>query len=333
MPGLLRLLLDIMKILIVGGTSFVGRAIAHAAVEKGHEVSVLNRGKSPNDLPDSVHRLIGDRQGDLSVLDGKSFDATIDAIAYRPKDVELLANALGGRGGHYIQISSISAYKYPGATGATESTPLIELGDLDPEAPVDGNTYGPLKAASERAAHEHFGSDIGIIRPTYVIGSYDKTMRFPYWVARIQRGGKVAFPGPANSSMQWIDARDLGAFTVLMAEKKFIGGVHVCNPSLGVGFGEVMERIAKRVGPSGTELVEISPSELSDSKWFEKFPLWSGGFDPTSLALSNEYAVSLGLTLRSLEESIDDTAQWLITTPWQDNWLDADDEKTLFTDS
>ena len=329
----MRLLLVIMKILIVGGTSFVGRAIAHAAVENGHDVSVLNRGKSPNDLPDSVHRLIGDRQGDLSVLDGKSFDATIDAIAYRPRDVELLANALGGRGGHYIQISSISAYKYPGAAGATESTPLIELGDLDPEAPVDGNTYGPLKAASERAAHEHFGSDIGIIRPTYVVGSHDKTMRFPYWVARIQLGAKVAFPGPASSSMQWIDARDLGAFTVLMAEKKFIGGVHVCNPSLGVGFGEVMQRIAKRVGPSDTELVEIAPSQLSDAMWFEKFPLWSGGFDPTSLALSNEYAVSLGLTLRSLEESIDDTAHWLLTTPWQVSWLDADVEKTLFADS
>ena len=321
-----------MKILIVGGTSFVGRSIAHAAVAKGHDVSVLNRGVTPNDLPDSVHRLIGDRQGDLSVLNDKSFDVTIDAIAYRPKDVEQLAKALGNRGGHYIQISSISAYKYPAAVGAKEDIPILELGTTDLDAPVDGQTYGPLKAASERAAHEYFGSNIGIIRPTYVIGSHDKTMRFPYWVARIQRGGKVAFPGPASSAMQWIDARDLGEFTVLMAEKKFVGGVHICNPSLGMGFGDVLQRIAKRVGPSGTELVEIAPSKLSDSSWFEKFPLWSGGFDPTSLAINNEYAVSLGLTLRSLEESIDDTASWLSDIPWSENWLNADAEQTLFED-
>lgn len=332
MPGLLRLLLVIMKILIVGGTSFVGRSIAHAAVAKGHDVSVLNRGVTPNDLPDSVHRLIGDRQGDLSVLNDKSFDVTIDAIAYRPKDVEQLAKALGNRGGHYIQISSISAYKYPAAVGAKEDIPILELGTTDLDAPVDGQTYGPLKAASERAAHEYFGSNIGIIRPTYVIGSHDKTMRFPYWVARIQRGGKVAFPGPASSAMQWIDARDLGEFTVLMAEKKFVGGVHICNPSLGMGFGDVLQRIAKRVGPSGTELVEIAPSKLSDSSWFEKFPLWSGGFDPTSLAINNEYAVSLGLTLRSLEESIEDTASWLSDIPWSENWLNADAEQTLFED-
>ena len=321
-----------MKILIVGGTSFVGRSIAHAAVAKGHDVSVLNRGVTPNDLPDSVHRLIGDRQGDLSVLNDKSFDVTIDAIAYRPKDVEQLAKALGNRGGHYIQISSISAYKYPAAVGAKEDTPILELGTTDLDAPVDGQTYGPLKAASERAAHEYFGTNVGIIRPTYVIGSHDKTMRFPYWVARIQRGGKVAFPGPASSAMQWIDARDLGEFTVLMAEKKFVGGVHICNPSLGMGFGDVLQRIAKRVGPSGTELVEIAPSKLSDSSWFEKFPLWSGGFDPTSLAINNECAVSLGLTLRSLEESIDDTASWLSDIPWSENWLNADAEQTLFED-
>src|SRR5277367_4128013 len=111
-----------MRILIVGGTSFVGRAIAFAALDKGHDVTVINRGQTESDLPDTVTRLIGDRQGDMSVLDGLSFDATVDAIAYRPIDVDVLARALGDRGGHHIQISSISAYESPALSGATEAT-------------------------------------------------------------------------------------------------------------------------------------------------------------------------------------------------------------------
>src|ERR1700688_3385761 len=142
-----------MRILIVGGTSFVGRAVAWAALNAGHDVTVINRGQTPNDLPETVTRLIGDRTGDMSALADLSFDVTVDAIAFRPVDVDVLAAALGQRGGHHIQISSVSAYEDPPAEGATEETATLWHDPaLAPDAEVTGETYGPLKAACERAA-------------------------------------------------------------------------------------------------------------------------------------------------------------------------------------
>jgi len=320
-----------MKILIIGGTSFVGRAIALAASEKGHEVTVFNRGQTPSDLPSSVTRLLGDRHSDLTALEELSFDATIDAIAYQRRDVEALHEVLGGRAGYYLQISSISAYQDPAGPGADESTPLNELGDIDPNADVTAFTYGPLKAECERAALELFGSDIGIVRPTYVIGSHDKTFRFPYWVSRIERGRRVAFPGPANSPLQWIDARDLGAFVVRLTESRFAGAVNALGTSPAKGFREVLETVAKQIGTDGVELVEITAGEKVDVSWYQKLPLWSGPQGEAMLAMSNAKALSLGLTLRSLEESVSDTHQWLRTQETPDWWLSNEEEQQLLS--
>jgi 2'-hydroxyisoflavone reductase len=318
-----------MRLLIVGGTSFVGRAITNAAISAGHEVTVLNRGLTPSELPPSVIRLVGDRHGDLSALSSVNFDATIDCIAYQRRDVEALAEALGDRGGHHIQISSISAYQDPITFGGDESTPLLELGDVDPNSDVGPRTYGILKAECERVARASFSS-VGIIRPTFVIGSHDKTMRFPYWVARLKRGGVVAFPGPASNSLQWVDARDLGEFTVAQAVAHFTGSVHVLGQSPAIGFGEVLERMARHIAPAGTQLVEVDPSHLTDLSWYQKFPLWTGSEGATALAMSNAAALGLGLTLRSLEESVSDTEQWLGET-WAEQWLSPAAEAELLS--
>jgi 2'-hydroxyisoflavone reductase len=316
-----------MKTLIIGGSSFVGRAITLAALEAGHEVTVFNRGATATDLPIDVQRLVGDRRLDLSALDGHSFDATIDAIAYQRRDVELLHDALGARGGHYLQISSISAYEEPAAVGADESTPLRQLGDGNPNAVVNNETYGVLKAECERAAEERFGSDIAIVRPTYVIGGHDKTMRFPYWVARMQRGGRVAFPGPRANALQWIDARDLGAFVVALSERRYAGAVNANGPV--VPFGEVLSRVAAHVAPEGTTLTEIDADRVTQMGLTGKFPLWTGSLSETMLAMSNEKARSLGLTLRSLEESIDDTVAWFADRTWPEQWLTSEEEQRL----
>jgi len=319
-----------VRLLIVGGTSFVGRAISWSAWHQGHEVTVLNRGVTPNDLPEKIERLVGDRQGDLSSLANRNFDATIDAIAYRPSDVERLANALEDRGGHYIQISSISAYEDPPFDGTTE-TEVTLWGDdkSDPEAPITGETYGPLKAASERAGLRYFGGGATMVRPTYVIGAFDATLRFPYWVERVRRGGVVAVPGPRDINMQYIDARDLANFVVRVADESLQGAFHVAGPQPGDHFFNMVDQIASHVAPEGTTLREVSADDVSALKLDDKFPLWSGAKSETVLAMDSALAQANGLDFRPLADSVDDVVSWWGDKAWPDRWLTSADEARL----
>ena len=319
-----------MRVLIVGGTSFVGRAVAFAALESGHDVTVINRGQTPCNLPDNVTRLVGDRQGDLSALDGLTFDVTLDAIAYRPIDVVNLRSALGDRGGHHIQISSISAYQDPALNGATEETALLWTeAPSEPDAEITAETYGPLKAACERNAHEQFGDDVTIVRPTYVIGSHDATMRFPYWVQRIARGGNVAVAGPRDNALQYIDARDLGQFVVTLAEHHTLGAFHAAGPYPASSFFAVMNAILDQVGPPEARLVEVSPRHVSSHHLDSRFPLWSGASSETVLDVDPAKALSAGLTLRDLSESVSDVLAWWDDREWPSWWLTREQEAML----
>jgi 2'-hydroxyisoflavone reductase len=319
-----------MRILIVGGTSFVGRAIAWAALNAGHDVTVINRGQTPSDLPTSVTRLVGDRHGDMSALAEVSFDVTVDAIAFRPADVDALAEALGTRGGHHIQISSVSAYEDPPSEGATEETATLwDDASLARDAEVTAETYGPLKAASERAATEHFGDQLTIVRPTFVIGSHDATLRFPYWVERLRIGGNIAVPGPRGNALQYVDARDLGDFVVTLAANSTLGAFHAAGPYPPARFYEVIESIKEQVSPSETQLVEISPRHIKSHHLESRFPLWSGSTSETALAVDPAKAVAAGLGLRPLSESVEDVIGW-----WDDRvapswWLTREQEAML----
>jgi 2'-hydroxyisoflavone reductase len=319
-----------MRILIVGGTSFVGRGVAWAALNAGHDVTVINRGETPSDLPESVTRLIGDRRGDMSALADLSFDATVDAIAFRPIDVDVLATSLGERGGHHIQISSVSAYEDPPTEGATEETvTLLNDTSLARDAEMTAETYGPLKAACERVAEEHFGDQLTIVRPTFVIGSHDATLRFPYWVERLQIGGNVAVPGPRDNALQYIDARDLGEFVVTLATNSTLGAFHAAGPYPPGRFFEVMEAISEQISPPNTRLVEISPRHIKSHHLDTRFPLWSGSMSETALAVDPAKAVGAGLNMRNLSESVDDVISW-----WDDReppswWLTREQESML----
>lgn len=319
-----------MRVLLIGGTSFVGRAIALAGVDKGHEVTVLNRGRTPADLPADVERLVGDRQGDLSALAGRRFDATIDVIAYRPSDVAALHGALGDRGGHHVQVSSVSAYEDPPEEGATEaSASLWPEGSVDADADVTWETYGPLKAACEREAVARFGAATTIVRPTYVIGGHDATLRFPYWVQRCRRGGDVAVPGPRDVALQYVDARDLGAFTLTLVEHGTPGAFTAAGPWPVARFVDVIEQIARRVGPPGTRVVEIAPEKAAPPELAGKFPLWSGPRSETAMSMDPSKALANGLSLRALADSVDDVVAWWGDRPWPDQWLTEDQERTL----
>ncbi|HEY1826260.1 MAG TPA: NAD-dependent epimerase/dehydratase family protein [Acidimicrobiales bacterium] len=311
-----------MKLLIVGGTSFAGRAIAWSAWHRGHDVSVFNRGQTPNDLPDAITRLVGDRDSDLSALADLSFDATIDVTAYRPSDVEHLADALGTRGGHYIQISSISAYRNPNHPGAVESELELDTSDED--------SYGPMKAASERAGAHFFGAGATMIRPTFIVGAHDVTLRFPYWVERVRRGGDVVVPGPAEGRLQWIDARDLANFTLRVAEDGAIGAFHTAGPSSAQGFFQTIEEIAAQIAPPGTSVRLVDAERVSEAGLERQFPLWSPEVEYLA-ALDSSLAQRHGLDFRSLAESVDDVVEWWGDRVWPEKWLSAEDEARLLS--
>ncbi len=318
-----------MRILVVGGTSFVGRAIAWSAWHHGHGVTVLTRGRTPSDLPEAVEHLVGARDGDLSALAGRDFDATIDVIAYRPPDVDHLADALADRGGRHLQISSVSAYRETERENATEDELELWPEDgVDPSAGVTPATYGPLKAACERAARRRFGDEVTIVRPTYVIGSHDHTLRFPYWVARAARGGTVAVPGPREARLQWIDARDLAEFTLGVLVDGLPGPFHVAAPSGGTPYVEAIERVVAHAGPTGARVVEVPAEAVRSAGLEDRFPLWSPRPEAVS-TLDTARARAAGLAARALEESVDDVAEWWGARPWPERWLTSEAEARL----
>ncbi|MGC8511156.1 MAG: NAD-dependent epimerase/dehydratase family protein [Acidimicrobiales bacterium] len=316
-----------MDVLIVGGTSFVGRAIALSAL-RDHHVTVLNRGLTPTDLPATVERLVGDRSGDLRCLDGRRFDATIDCIAYRPSDVDRLAEALGDRGGHHVHISSVAAYDHP-PVGATETTATLYADDPAlMDQPVTGATYGPLKAMSERRAVARFDA-VAVVRPTYVIGAHDVTIRFPYWVDRARRGGEIAVPGPRSDTLQYIDARDLADFVVHLAATASTAAVHVAGPDPAAGYVETIERVIDHLAPAGTAVTVIDPALVVSSGLASRFPLWPGPANESSEDVDSALALSLGLVRRPLEASVDEVAAWWDDQPRPDRWLNPDEEASL----
>lgn len=317
-----------MRILIAGGTSFIGRAIAASAWRQGHDVTVVNRGLTPTDLPEGVERLVGDRRGDLSALSGRGFDACIDTIAYRPGDVEALATALNGQGGHHLQISSVSAYREPMSSGSTEAD--LELWDgvgLDLAAPITNETYGPLKAASERRAADLFGADTTFVRPTYVIGGHDATLRFPYWVQRARRGGTVAVPGPREAALQYVDARDLAEFVVRLVSNGVVGAFHTTGPNPPATYVETVERVTRQLSPRA-RVVVVEPERVREAGLALKFPLWPED-DWNSSTLDNSLALAHGLQLRPIEQSVNDVVRWWGEREWPEWWLSDDEQRTL----
>lgn len=320
-----------MKVLVAGGTSFVGRAIAQCAFEGGHEVTVVNRGLTMHDLPRAIECLVGDRRGDLSALHHRSFDATVDTIAYRPRDVTALAQALGDRAGHILHISSVSAYAPVAHPGAVETELSLAPGEgLDIDGPITSESYGPLKAASERAFHNDFSQNPRtVIRPTYVIGSHDATLRFPYWVARLRRGGDVAVPNPSTNPLQYIDARDLAEFCVRCIDNQTVGDFHVAGPDTTTTFHDVIERVARHVAPAGTSLVGVEAPVISDLGFRDHFPLWNDVVSDFALSLSSQKALGSGLSMRPIEDSVDDVVTWWGERTWPPNWLTPFDESRL----
>jgi 2'-hydroxyisoflavone reductase len=301
-----------MRMLFIGGTRFVGRGMAEAALDAGHEVTVLHRGKTAADQLSGAEHLLADRDQDLSALHGREFDATVDVCAYLPRQVESLHEALGDRGGHHVYISTVSVYADTDQPGLDEDSPLVEPPDPSVDT-VTNETYGGLKVLCERAAVAAYGEDnVTIVRPTYVVGPHDYTFRFPWWVRRIAAGGEVLAPGPRPSPMQLVDARDQGAWTVKLAENRTSGTFNGIGTGLPFSFEDLLDATVEAVGPEGTTLTWV------DGLWLAEqgvtgmhLPLWNEGQDEWTLAGSNARALASGLSPRPLTETIVDTLAWI----------------------
>lgn len=284
-----------MRALVLGGTRFLGRAFVEAALARGHELTLFNRGETNADLFPEVEKLRGDRNGDLSALAGRVFDAIVDPSGYVPAVVRASAELLRDSG-HYVFVSSVSVYA-DFSVGPDEESTVAELGDASAdELAEDFSNYGALKALCEQAVRDVFGERSLIVRPGLIVGPHDPTGRFTYWAHRLERGGEILVPGPPERRAQFIDVRDLAGWIVDCIERRVTGIFNATNE--GVAWGELL---------AGADVAWVSDEHLAAhevGEWME-LPLWIA--DPTWAGIHRtdvSRAVSEGLRSRPIAETI-----------------------------
>lgn len=211
-----------MKILVLGGTRFLGRHIVEAALAGGHDITLFNRGQNNPDLFPEVEKLRGNRDGDLSALQGRQWDAVIDTCGFVPRIVQASAALLADSVRHYTFISSISVYADFSKPAMNENAPVGTMQDESIEE-ITAETYGPLKALCERTAEKAMPGRVLHIRPGYIVGPFDPTDRFTYWPRRVATGGEMLAPGRPDSQIQFVDVRDLANWIIRMVETNRTG--------------------------------------------------------------------------------------------------------------
>jgi 2'-hydroxyisoflavone reductase len=301
-----------MRILVLGGTVFLGRDIVGCALQRGHDVTLFNRGQSNPGLFPGVETIRGDRERDLDRLTGRSWEAVIDTSGYLPRIVSASARALSGAAPHYTFISTISVYERLPDPGADEHTPVEAL---PPGASEDVLAhYGPLKALCEEEVRGAYGDRSLVIRPGLIVGPWDPTDRFTYWAVRVSEGGEVLAPGSPHRQVQLIDARDLAAWTLELVERGARGTFNATGPTARLTMSGLLEACVRASGSDArlTWVGEDFLLERAVAPWSE-MPLWlpeSNANARGMLGVSIERALSEGLSFRPLEETAADTLAW-----------------------
>lgn len=339
----------VMKLLVIGGTRFVGRHLVAAALARGHEVTLFNRGTQSSALPE-VETIRGDRNKDLAKLQGRSWDTVVDTCGYLPRNVKATAAALSGSVGRYVFISSQSAYADVSVPGVDETASLKSLTNeqLDRAYKIDtagepsyAELYGGLKALCEQAAEEAMPERVVIVRPGLIVGPYDYTDRFTYWPVRVARGGEVLAPGRPERPVQFIDARDLAEWLVLMVERNAAGVYNANRAPNTLTMQNVLDE-CKSISDSDAVITWASEAFLREEKvaaWTE-MPLWLPEEEAPQLAgfmfVNCDKALAAGLRIRPLSETISDTLTWageeLAGVPLKAG-MDAAREETLLSRS
>lgn len=297
-----------MEILVLGGTQFVGRHIVEELVRAGHSVSVLNRGKTKDELPEQVERLRCDRDHGLAGLEsltGRGWDVCIDVSGYTARQVRSSAEKLRPNVGHYVFISAVSVYGDPPCGPVYESHPRLPTADED-VTEVTGETYGPLKVTCENIVQDLFAGRCALLRPQIVAGPYDPFDRFSYWVRRAGQDGEMLAPGDGSDYLQYIDAGDLARFTRIVCEQGIEGAFNLSGPRL--TWAEFMTTL-------GAQNVVWVPKEILQAAGVSEFelPLFRPASGPRSslMHVSNERAIAAGLTLSDPAIIVRNVRNWL----------------------
>ena len=308
-----------MKLLILGGTRFLGRHIAEQALARGDQVTLLHRGRSGPQLFPQAEHLIADRDADLSALQGRQWDVAIDTSAYFPRQVRAVAAVLAGQVGQYQLVSSISVYAGHPADGNHEDSPRAVLADPEVQV-VDGATYGGLKALCEDAAVAAFGAAQAlIVRPGLIVGPFDPTGRFSWWVQRLQRGGEVLAPGDPSAPAQFIDARDLAAWMLLQAASAPAGAFHpragafnLNGPVAPLTMGGFLDAARATLAPTARlKWIDEAALLAAGVKPWSDLPVWLSTPDHGMHRTQIGRAVATGLVTRAVADTVRDTAAWL----------------------
>lgn len=312
-----------MKLLMIGGTRFLGRAIVDAALAAAHEVTLFNRGQSNPDLySGKVETLIGDRDGGLGVLNGRSWDAVIDTCGYFPRLVQDSATLLANAVQQYVFISSISVY--PEAVmqkaGVDENAAVDTIEDETTEE-ITGESYGALKALCEQAAEAAMPGRVLNVRAGLIVGPYDLSDRFTYWPYRVAQGGEVLAPDSPDYDVQFIDVRDLAQWILHMVEAQKSGTYNVTGRAGAVTLGDVLTT-SREISGSDATVTWVSDAFLAENEvapWTQ-LPMYLGSEVPGMNLVSCEKAFADGLVIRPLAETIQDTLTWQATRPSDHEW-------------
>jgi 2'-hydroxyisoflavone reductase len=316
-----------VRLLVLGGTKFLGRAAVEGALARGHEVTLFNRGETNPKLFPEAEKLRGDRAVDLGELQGRTWDVVLDPSGFVPGIVRASAELLADVAEHYLFISSISVYASLAAVN-DEYSPLAQLGDMpDDRMLEDYSNYGPLKALCEQAVAETFGERHAVVRPGLIVGAHDQTGRFTYWPHRVARGGEVLAPAPPERKVQFVDVRDLGSWLVDLLERRATGTYNATHP--GRAWGELLETCREVAGSDAT-FTWVPDSFLVErevGEWME-LPMWIQSPDEAGIHQADvSRAMAAGLTFRPLEETVRDTLELARTT--DDAGLSPEREKEL----
>lgn len=304
-----------MKLLVLGGTLFLGRHVVAEALARGHAVTLFHRGRTQPDLFPAAERILGDRERDLEALDGRTWDAVVDTSGYLPSVVRASATRLAGAAGYYAFVSSISVYAALPPRGGDESAPVQAMPAGAAEQ-LTGDTYGALKALCEREVEAAFPGRALHVRAGLLVGPHDPTDRFTWWVRRVARGGDVLAPGDPAGPVQMVDARDLAAWIVAMTERAAGGVFNATGPRTPLTFGAMLDACREATGSDArfTWVDEAFLLERGVTPWSE-MPLWLPRAHAGMVSVDARRAWASGLAFRPLVETARDTWRWDRDTP------------------